>query len=82
MSEKKPEIQIKEILDKQIRVDTEDQLEMDAFMSRTARLLKKSYTAFLREHLAPEQYVRSKDIACGVFRSIEWEDFTNKPKHG
>lgn len=75
---KKPEIEIKEILDKEIRVEIDGQMEIDAFMSRTAKLLRKGYVAFLRQHLPNAQYVKAKDIACYVFRSIEWEDFNKE----
>lgn len=75
MTEKKPEIQIKEILDKSIYMNADDQYEKDATMSRTARMLRKAYTEFLKQHLEEVQFVRSKDIACKVFQGIEREDF-------
>lgn len=75
---KKPEIEIKEILDREIRVEIDGQMEIDSFMSRTAKLLRKGYVAFLRQHLPNVQYVKAKDIACYVFKFIEWEDFNKE----
>jgi chromosomal replication initiation ATPase DnaA len=79
MNEKKPEIQIKEILDKNLYINTEDQYEIDALMSRAAKLLKKGYIEFLKQHVDPIQFIKSREVACHIFNKIEREDF-NKEK--
>lgn len=73
--DKKPEIQIKEILDKHLYINTEDQYERDALMSRAAKMLKKGYTEFLKHHLEPIQFIKSREVACHIFNKIEKEDF-------
>lgn len=78
MTEKKPEIKIKEILDKEIYVDTEGQMAKDAFMARTAKLLRKAYVAYLKQYLENVQYVKAKEVACYTFKFIEWEDFNKE----
>lgn len=71
----KPEEQIKQILDKNILVETEHRYEIDAFMARVCKLLKKSFTIYLKEHLHKTELLRAKEIACQVFSTISIQDF-------
>lgn len=71
----KPEEQIKEILDKNILVETEHRYEIDAFMARSCKLLKKSFVLYVKQHLPKTEFTRAKEIGCHVFSTISMEDF-------
>ncbi len=70
-----PENQIKQILDKNILVETDHRYEIDAFMARACKLLKKSFVLYVKQHLAKTEFARAREIGCHVFSTINMEDF-------
>lgn len=74
--EKKIAQKIKEILDLHVPKKAKNQYAIDFTMSEASTILRNGYVLYLKQFLEPNQFVRSKDIACSIFNKIEFQDFS------